>query len=349
MYTSPRPALIALCLSLLAPFPACPADTLTLPDSLINPADTTEQLIATGRSAEGPAVAPDGTVYFTLLNSGLIVWVAPDLSNGTLSNSAVDQPNGLAFDALGRLVACDRGRVWRTELAGTATTVLTVPGSSNDIALTADGGMYVTVPVWDGLGTVWYQPPQGASRKVLDSVADFPNGIEVVQERGQVYIGYTQNGAIRRYDIGVDGGLSDAGIAVEATSPDGMALDTLGNVWVADFGLGRIDVFSPQGDTLGFLQNARFGSSVQNCCFGGPGSHTLYIAAQAGLFRVRTQAAGRDTRGGVVAARPDVARPRASQQSVSPSGISSGRYLLDGRRGMTGGMPRLERPAVSTH
>jgi gluconolactonase len=348
MNASPRLALFALCLALLAPRPAYPSDTLTLPDTLINPADTSELVISTGKSAEGPAVSPDGTVYFTVDNGG-IFWVAPGDSSGMLSNFGVDKPNGLAFDALGRLVVCDRGRVWHAELSGPSVTLMVVPALANDLALTADGGMYVTVPVWDGLGTVWYLSPQGVPLRVLDSVADFPNGIEVVQERRQVYIGYTQNGAIRRYDIGVDGSLSDAGVAVEATSPDGMALDTVGNLWVADFGLGRIDVFSPQGDTLGFVRNARFGSSVQNCCFGGPGSHTLYIAAQTGIFRVRTRAAGRDTRGGVVAALRGAGMRRASQPPAATSGISAGRYLLDGRKGATGGAPRVALPAASAH
>ena len=344
MGTPPLRSLLAAALTLSAFVAARAADTLNLPDTLINPADTSELLLSTGRAAEGPAVAPDGTVYFTLLNSGLIVWVAPDLSHGTFSSTAVDQPNGLAFDALGRLVACDRGRVWRTELPGTAVTVLTVPGSSNDIALTSDGGMYVTVPVWDALGTVWYQPAQGASRKVLDSLAGFPNGIEVVAERNQVCIGFTQNGAIRRYDIGPDGSLIDAGVAVEATSPDGMALDSAGDFWVANEGLGRIDVFSSAGDTLGFLRNLAFGSGVQNCCFGGPGNRTLYIAAATGLFRVATQVSGRDTRGGVSATRPVLPQPCA-RPSVG-TGVTSGAYLLDGRKSWAGGHSRLVGPPL---
>jgi sugar lactone lactonase YvrE len=228
------------------------------------------------------------------------------------------------------MVVCDRARVWRLDTAGGTQTLFTVNGSANDLALTPDGGMYVTVPVWDGVGMVYYCSPQGQATVVLDSAAFFPNGIEYESAQNRVYIAYTQSGDIRRYDIGQDGPLSDAGLHAAASAPDGMAFDTAGNLWVADAAYGKVNVYGPSGDTLGFIDNAAFGSSVQNCCFAGPENTYLYIAAATGIFRVRTQTKGRDTRGGIAAIRIGDVQPSVRSESMRLA-TSTSTCRLDGR------------------
>jgi sugar lactone lactonase YvrE len=329
---------------------AMASDSLTLPPSLLSPADTSVQIAPrSGGSAEGPAMRADGTLFYTELGASVIYWVAPDGSRG-VADMYAHAPNGLAFDALDRLVVCDRTRVWRADTVGMETTLMGFAGSANDLALTPEGGMYVTLPVWDGLGSVQYRSPLGEARVVLDSLAGAPNGIEYVSDRGRVYIGFTRLGDIRQYDVGPDGSLTEAGLVAAAATPDGMALDTLGNLWVANFAMGRIDVYDTLGDTLGFLDNPAFGASVQNCCFGGTDDSTLYIAAEQGIYKVRTQVAGRNVRGGLpVTGVRTAGQTRAFAAGPARHARVSRPCLLDGRLiGPADSRPFLERGLQAT-
>jgi gluconolactonase len=60
---------------------------------------------------EGPAVAPDGTVYFTDMpfgkDDGLIVRYEPKANKTSIFTDKAFKCNGLAFDLEGNLLACD--------------------------------------------------------------------------------------------------------------------------------------------------------------------------------------------------------------------------------------------------
>lgn len=312
---------------------ACPAVTAAqsathpLPDSLLSPLDTVALVAAsTGGSCEGPSVAPDGTLYYSELDTRALFRVLPDGEWGRYLGGS-DRPNGTAVDVQGRLLVCDRGRVWRWEATeGPVETVALIPGRANDITLLPNGGMFVTMPVWDGLGEVAYIDPWGNARIVLDSLDYFPNGIEYVHELRQVMIAFTRSGDIRRYDVDTAWGLRDAGVTVAAGSPDGMTLDDYGNLWVANSADGRVDVFTTAGDTLGSFGSTLFNRSVLNCCFAGDTSHTLYIAAASGVFKIRTRVTGRNMHGGVVHLKAGRARGVPARASPSPM-----RVMLNGR------------------
>src|SRR5262245_53679865 len=64
-----------------------------------------------GGLTEGPAVAPDGGIYFTDIpegtDRGLIVRFDPATRATSIFSDDSGKANGLAFDAQGRLVACE--------------------------------------------------------------------------------------------------------------------------------------------------------------------------------------------------------------------------------------------------
>ena len=74
---------------------------------------------------------------------------------------------------------------------------------------------------------------------------------------------------------------------VDPGVPDGMRVDTDGNLYVAA-GDG-VQVFSPSGDLLGKILTP---DVVTNCAFGMPDYQTLFIAATECVWKVRLDAAG---------------------------------------------------------
>lgn len=65
---------------------------------------------------------------------------------------------------------------------------------------------------------------------------------------------------------------------IDNGSPDGMAMDVEGMLWVAVWGTGEIRRINPRdGSLLGIVEvPARF---VSSCCFGGPDYQTLYVTS----------------------------------------------------------------------
>lgn len=84
-------------------------------------------------------------------------------------------------------------------------------------------------------------------------------------------------------------------------TPDGMTVDTDGNVWVAFWGGWGVKQFSPQGE---LLQEIKFPvERTSSCIFGGAEMNELYVTTAGGkpdsdtadgtLYRVRVNATGR--------------------------------------------------------
>ncbi len=70
-------------------------------------------------------------------------------------------------------------------------------------------------------------------------------------------------------------------------SPDGMKVDSNGNVYSA--GPGGVWIFSPDGAHLGTI---RMPEKVGNLAWGDADAKTLYITASASVYRVRLSVAG---------------------------------------------------------
>lgn len=91
--------------------------------------------------------------------------------------------------------------------------------------------------------------------------------------------------------------------------PDGMTVDSRGNLWVACFGGGTVRCFSPAGEQLDEVLFPV--SQVTSCTFGGPGLADLYVTSAA--YRLSTERLRREPRAGATfVCRPGVAGVPAS-------------------------------------
>lgn len=222
--------------------------------------------------------------------------------------------NGLALDVEGRLVFCQHGdrRIVRQEPGGRLTDLVERYqgrriNSPNDLVFKSNGDLYFTDPpfglphTYDDRGKE--TPFQGVYRLGRDGTLTLltrelsgPNGIAFSPDERTLYV---SNADRRRlvwmaYPVARDGTLGRGRVLHDGTvtmaerrgTADGMKVDARGNIWGA--GPGGVYVFSPRGQVIGWFD---FGGNVGNVAFGEDGS-TLFIAANAAVYRVRLSTQG---------------------------------------------------------
>src|SRR5262245_62564477 len=93
-----------------ADVPAPTGDAVVDPDAKLEHLFTRSAAIAGGLT-EGPAVAPDGSIYFSDIpfgkDKGMILRFDPKTKKTTVFAEDSKKSNGLKFDAQGRLIACE--------------------------------------------------------------------------------------------------------------------------------------------------------------------------------------------------------------------------------------------------
>jgi len=235
--------------------------------------------------------------------------------------------NGMTLDAQGRITVAGHAQrdVWRFEgqSAKSPITVLadTYQGkrlsSPNDLGYRSDGSLYFTDPPYgmrtqsdtdpakelaiNGVyripGAAAQQPGAPPARDKLQLlVKDLPrpNGIAFSPEEKYLYVDNSEPEMLwMRYTVQPDGTLTDAKVLQDAGpyahhgAPDGMKVDTLGNIWSA--GPGGVWILSPEGKHLGTIA---IPEQVGNLAWGGADHKTLYIAASTSLYRIQVKVAG---------------------------------------------------------
>src|ERR1700736_2895179 len=102
--------LLALTLCQAADLPKSTGEGIVAPDAKLELLFTRSAPI-TGGLTEGPAVAPDGSIYFSDIpfgkDKGKIMRFDPKTKQTTVFSDDSHKSNGLKFDAQGFLIACE--------------------------------------------------------------------------------------------------------------------------------------------------------------------------------------------------------------------------------------------------
>lgn len=171
-----------------------------------------------GGLTEGPAVAPDGSIYFTDIplgtDKGLIVRFDPKTKKTTTFTADSGKANGLMFDAKGFLLACEgsdhggrRVSRWNVKTGQRTTVADRYQGkrfnAPNDLCLDREGRIYFADPRY--LGTeprelkhraIYRIDPGGQVSEVTHQV-EKPNGVALSPDEKTLYVADHNNGQDR--------------------------------------------------------------------------------------------------------------------------------------------------------
>jgi sugar lactone lactonase YvrE len=208
--------------------------------------------------------------------------------------------NGLDSDPEGLLLAAEHlnRRISRTLSNGTIVDVATEYegnrlNSPNDIAVRSDGTIYFTDPPYgitdlqrelDFNGVFRVDPAGELSAEWEGAISTRPNGLVLSPDETILYVADTEENTVAAFDVASDGSLSGRRLFLQdVDSPDGMAIDSAGNLFVTTST--SIRVFDPEGNEWGAIDVD--GKNPANCAFGGDDARTLFITAREGLYQVR--------------------------------------------------------------
>lgn len=265
-----------------------------------------ETVVSGLRFTEGPVWDPKGFLYVSDEEINKIFKVYPDGRKEEFL--ALGDPDGNTYDEQMRLLDCASylRAIIRIDAAGKYEIVADrFEGkrfnSPNDVVIGPDGAIYFTDPTLD-------VPPgekpeltfQGvyrvdAKKQVTLLTKDLtqPNGLAFSPDGKRLYIDDSKERNIRVYDAQPDGTLANGRIFGEEPGakgegvPDGMKVDTAGNLYVT--GPGGIWVWDAAGHHLGTILMPE---QPANLAWGGANLDTLYITATTSVYRLRMKARG---------------------------------------------------------
>lgn len=256
---------------------------------------------------EGPALTPDGSIYFTDIPDNVIQRLRPD---GTIERflEPSAHANGLMYGGEGRLLACQMdGQLVSIDLKTKQISVLAGQyqqkrfNACNDLVIDKEGGIYFTDPRYSapepwpqGREAFYYRSADGNVVRLADDLKA-PNGIGLSPDEKTLYVIPSMSDRMMAYEVKQPGVLGSGRVLCrlqqvgDATNGggDGMALDVQGNLYITSSA--GIQVFSPAGDLLGIIEVPE---TPANCAFGGEDHKTLFITARTGLYRCDTPVAG---------------------------------------------------------
>ncbi len=235
--------------------------------------------------------------------------------------------NGMTLDPQGRLTVAGHAQrdVWRLESMDPHGQITVLAdsyqgkklNSPNDLVYKKDGTLYFTDPPYgfrtqsdtdpekqlrvngvyrlpNAAGVKPGAQPDNSRLELLISDLPRPNGIAFSPDEKTLYVDNSEPKKVwMRYDVQPDGSVKNGKLFFDATSdtrpgaPDGMKIDTEGNVYST--GPGGIWIFSPEGKHLGTIDMPE---KAGNLAWGDADWKSLYIAASSSIYRIRMNTAG---------------------------------------------------------
>lgn len=204
-------------------------------------------------------------------------------------------PSGLGWLPDGTLLVVSMGdrRLLRARADGSLTTHADLasfaPQPCNDMAVSASGNAYVGHMGFD----LFARPPKVAPASLLlvrpdgsaSVAADellLPNGTVITPDGRTLIVAETVGRRLTAFTIADDGSLGERRLfaALPGRSPDGIALDAEGAIWVADAASNEC-VRVREGGTITDVVTAT--QRCFACALGGPDGRTLFLCTAAGF------------------------------------------------------------------
>jgi sugar lactone lactonase YvrE len=283
-------------------------------NNLVDPNVEVEQ-IATGYVfTEGPVWnSKDKSVIFSCIRTATQYrWT--EATGAVVYRQPSDEANGDTYDLQGNLITCEHKgrRLSITKPGGKPETLVDnykgrKLNSPNDVVCMANGDLLFTDPNYglrqpDGtflpgelsFNGIFRLQPSG-ELTLLNAEFDAPNGLVVTDDQKTLLVDDTRHSWVRGFAIHDDGSLHnmyhfcDVKHGDTVGRPDGMKLDSQGNLYVTANTAEGLWVYDKTGTLLGFIG---LPESPANCAWGGDDWQTLFVTAQTSVYRLRMKVAG---------------------------------------------------------
>ena len=254
---------------------------------------------------EGPRVDPEGNLYFSDVTNGGVFRRSP---SGAIETVVPRRRGvgGIAIHADGGIVISGRNVC---HVRDGATRVLfardDVPGW-NDLFTDAQGRVYtgsmLSNPFGDErerkLGECFRIEAEGRATPLYGGVS-LSNGIGFSPDGRRIYHSDTAKSLVHVHELDAAGRAKPLAPILVEGSPDGLAVDAEGFVWVALYREGAIARFSPDGSPDRRIEVPA--KAVTSLCFGGPDLRDLYVVSadntedpsrNGSIFCMRSDVAG---------------------------------------------------------
>lgn len=271
----------------------------------------------------GVAVDSTGNIYVADSNNNMIREIGPGgvvstfagqagvtgSTNGPASITSFNNPLGVAVDSSGNIFVTDSGNnlIRKISPEGVVTSFAHVGNLCAGIAVDSSGNVYVTEENGDAIDKI---TPGGVVTTLAGSrghhgsangtgtAASFnqPMGV-AADSSGNVYVADAGNNLIREISpggvvttlagSGAFGSTNGTGTAASFASPEGVAVDFCGNVYVCDSSNNLIREITPSGEVSTLAGSGSLGTANGTgsaASFGGPwgivvnSSETIYVA-----------------------------------------------------------------------
>jgi gluconolactonase len=265
---------------------------------------------------EGPVwVRNGGYLIYTVRNGNRLPGSPPPTSSDVIKwdprDGAVSvlvpglKTDGNTLDKEGRIVAAINigpGQIVRLEKNGKRTVLASEyagkPINPNDLVYKSDGALYFSSPPRWGHATdtpSLYLLRDGKLTLLSPTPAaniEHPGGLAFAPDERHLYV--TNNPKVMKYDVMEDGTIANGRVFVDMSGlkplsnfPDGVKVDSVGNVYVT--GPGGVWILSSKGEHLGTINESH---RPANLAFGGNDGKTLFITSRPGLFRIPLKVTG---------------------------------------------------------
>jgi gluconolactonase len=183
--------------------------------------------------------------------------------------------------------------------------------SPNDLVFSPDGALYFTDPPYGLFNPATpdadldkdarraiafngvYRYKDGKLTAVITDLKR-PNGLTFSPDGKILYVANSENpSAYYRYDVKPDGSVGPRQLFADLSKqtgdgvPDGLKVDSLGNVWAS--GQGGFRIYSTKGEVLGQIVLPEVAA---NLAWGGPDGRTAYFTASTSIYRLTMKIPG---------------------------------------------------------
>jgi gluconolactonase len=246
---------------------------------------------------EGPAFDRQGRFHCVDMYSGRVLRVGADDKFDVIADYG-GHPNGLKIHKDGRIFIADRKKGLLQLDPGTGKISLVLSEADNgklrglnDLVFDSKGNCFFTdfegASLQEPNGRVFKLSPDGKLECLIDNVPG-PNGIVLNGSETAIFVAATFANAVWRMPINEKGGIGKVGAFVNLSGgvgPDGLAVDSAGNLVIAHAGLGTIWVVNPLGEPLWKIKGEQ--GFLTNIAYGGKDDRQLFITnSDAGTILV---------------------------------------------------------------